>query len=299
MNHIKCVIAILTFCFSICSVHSKEAAYCYKLAAVLMFQNEADHLKEWIEYHKLVGFEHFYLFNNASTDHYMNVLQRYVDSGEVELFHYPQINDNQADHTVYQCRIYNHALELARGKVKWLAVIDGDEYIVPVGKKSISKILKNFEDVGGVYINWLVFGTSHVEKIPKDRLMIEMLNHCEAKPTGFGKSIVRPERVSNCTDPHRMWYRSPYYHVNTNHQKFDWVPPIADDKLLIHHYYTKDLDFLVNVKFPRVQKWIGVELESYIRSTDVFNAVYNPFMMRFVPTLKKQMGMQNAMQMKR
>lgn len=294
MNYLRFLaITIMALCLSICSVYSyqPDPNYRYQLAAALVFQNEADHLKEWIEYHKLVGFDHFYLYNNSSTDNYLEVLQPYVLSGDVELYECPRLSNSLGEHIEFQCTLYNKALALARGKVKWLALIDGDEYIAPLHKRKVLDVLKNYEDFGGLYLNWLVFGTSHVDRIPQDRLMIEMLNHCQAEPTGLGKSIVRPERVENCTDPHRMWYKAPYFHVNTNRQEFDWVPPVATDKMLIFHYYTKDLYFLVNVKFPRVSKWVGIELNSYIRDTEVFNAVYNPLMMRFVPKLKEQMGM--------
>lgn len=51
-----------------------------------MFQNEAPWLKEWITYHhKVLGVDHFYLYNNDSTDDFMKILQPYIDNGIVEL----------------------------------------------------------------------------------------------------------------------------------------------------------------------------------------------------------------------
>ena len=41
----------------------------YDLTIAAVFQNEAPYLKEWIEFHKLVGVEHFLLVDNESTDH--------------------------------------------------------------------------------------------------------------------------------------------------------------------------------------------------------------------------------------
>lgn len=38
----------------------------YELAICAIFQDEAAYLKEWIEFHKLVGVQHFYLYNHAS-----------------------------------------------------------------------------------------------------------------------------------------------------------------------------------------------------------------------------------------
>lgn len=273
------------------SQHKQEKSYSYQLSVCLMFQNEARFLKEWLEYYKLVGAEHFYLYDNSSTDNFMEVLAPYVASGEVELFHYPGISESLASHIHNQCIIYSDAISRAQDKSKWLAIVDGDEYILPVKENTILDVLKKFEKYGGVYINWLNFGTSGVEKTPSDKLKIEMLNHCQNSPQTLGKSIVRPDRVSGCTDPHRFWYHKPYFHVNTNGQTFDWDCPIATDKLIIHHYYTGDLYHLVNVKFPRRQKWIGIELSSYVKELEFLNAVQNNAMMRFVPKLRQQMGM--------
>lgn len=291
MHSSSFALLILTICLPYFNLtaYIRDKNYQYQLAAAMVFQNEASHLKEWIEYHKLVGFEHFYLFNNNSTDNYSEILKPYVSKGEVELYDYPQVSTTLAEHIGIQCAAYTHALSLARGHVKWLAIMDGDEFITPLNQYSVLDVLKDYDHAGGVYLNWLSFGTSHVEKIPEDKLMIETLTFCAEYPSSMGKSIVRPERVSGCTDPHRLWYHSPYYHMNTKGESFDWICPIADDKMLVFHYYTGDLDHLTHVKFPRRQKWIGIELDSYIQSLEFLNAVYNPTMLRYVPALRRKM----------
>ena len=53
----------------------------YKTAICLIFKDEAPFLQEWIEYHHLIGIEHFYLYNNNSTDNYEEVLKPYIDKG--------------------------------------------------------------------------------------------------------------------------------------------------------------------------------------------------------------------------
>ncbi len=269
---------------------TKENRYSYEVAACLMFYNEAYYLKEWLEYHKLIGIEHFYLFDNGSTDHFMEILEPYIRSGEVELYHYPQRGENQQEHNHIQCNIiYTRALELARGKAKWLAIIDADEFIYPVRGKSLPKILKLYKDAGGLYVDYLFFGTAHVEQVPQDKLILESLNLCADKPKAFGKSIVRPERVSHCTDPHRMWYHPPYFHVDTSFNTFDWTPSdTSEDILLLFHYYLGDKDHAMNVTFPRRKRWIGIQPDSYLESCEWMNARLNTSMQRFVPALRKK-----------
>ena len=38
----------------------------YDLSVCAIFKDEASYLKEWIEYHKLVGVQHFYLYENEN-----------------------------------------------------------------------------------------------------------------------------------------------------------------------------------------------------------------------------------------
>src|SRR3990172_152069 len=96
--------------------------YDYNLAVCAIFRDEANYLKEWIEFHKLVGVQHFYMFQNQSLDDYWSVLAPYVHSGEVELIQWPyETNPDGSNWPTIQMSAYQLALELARGRAKWLA----------------------------------------------------------------------------------------------------------------------------------------------------------------------------------
>ena len=58
-------------------------AYRYNLAMVTVLQNEAPFLPEWLEYHALytVGVEHFYLYDDGSTDELAATLAPYLAAG--------------------------------------------------------------------------------------------------------------------------------------------------------------------------------------------------------------------------
>ena len=59
------------------SVGVDEYRIRYELTACLKFKDAARFLPEWIEFHQLVGFEHFYLYNNNSSDDYRGALAPY------------------------------------------------------------------------------------------------------------------------------------------------------------------------------------------------------------------------------
>jgi hypothetical protein len=55
---------------------SCSSSYKHNLTICAMFKNEAPWLKEWITYdQKVLGVDHFYLYNNDSTD----VLEQYCN----------------------------------------------------------------------------------------------------------------------------------------------------------------------------------------------------------------------------
>lgn len=266
-------------------------AYQYDFAVCAIFQNEARFLKEWIEYHKIVGAQHFYLYNNDSQDDYLKVLQPYIDEGIVELVDW-QAPDFQKSG---QKKAYLDAINKTKDSVKWLAIIDLDEYLVPKIHDTIPAWLAEYtnDEIGGIGINWQMFGTSHVPKIEGNRLLTEKLtlkaseNHSENIHI---KSIVRPIHVVEPPHVHHFEYREGYHQINPNHEPFlgPFSPYITTDKIQINHYWTKDEEFLYETKIPRRQNW-GESMESIESRVNALNQVEDTSIARFLPLLRKQM----------
>lgn len=182
----------------------------YKLVVGTMFKNEAPWLKEWLEYHRLIGVEHFYLYNNDSSDTYQEVLDPYIKEGVVELISWD--SDQAPWHAVepprfvgFQLTAFNDCIKRALGRAEWVAIIDIDEYIVPLaGIHSFRSLLDTAlkSDIGSFIIRWKCFGTSYIWEIPENRLMTETLvmrtdDHFHAN--SLGKCIHRPEAVTFCS----------------------------------------------------------------------------------------------------
>ena len=99
----------------------------YELGVVTLFRNEAKYLKEWIEYHHMLGEEHFLLYNDRSVDDWEKVLEPYVKSNLVEVIdhHAPP---GMAIFPGWQTMAYQDGLRRSQGNTKWLAFIDIDEF---------------------------------------------------------------------------------------------------------------------------------------------------------------------------
>ena len=269
--------AFLTFLTTFCG------AYQYELSICAIFQNEARFMKEWIDYHRHVGVEHFWLYNNNSNDEYAEVLYPYIIEGCVELTQWPsQQNENDWYHYSFEVQTgaYNDAIAKAKGKSHWLAIIDLDEFIVPMEyQKSISAVLnKDFKGVSGLCVNWQHFGTSDIHSLSNKDSMLEKLtyrmeeNHERNK---LYKSIVKPHHVLKCVNPHYCLYLDNHWHVNPKYERFDMQNTgVYIDKIRLHHYWTRDIWYLCNVKIPRYAKW-GVDKESVMKIADEMNKVYD------------------------
>ena len=57
---------VYTFLFLFYKKKERKTLYYSSICAI--FKDEARFLREWLEYHRLIGIEHFYLYNNFSTD---------------------------------------------------------------------------------------------------------------------------------------------------------------------------------------------------------------------------------------
>lgn len=286
-----CLAAFCTPCPLTAEKHKKKEKK-YHVSATAIFCNEASFLREWIEYHQLIGIEHFYLYNNLSTDNFQEVLSPYVEKGVVEIIEWPKPAANWSEWDAIQVAAYRDAIKRSKHKTRWLAILDIDEFAVPVADNNLKTLLKKYENlgIGGICSMWSFFGTSHVEKIPQDKLMIESLilhtgpaangDISSVWNQGAYKSIVRPSLVSGISSPHYCTYVEGFRH--------EMLPY---DILHINHYWTRDNSFFTEVKIPRRKAW-GQEVESAQAWAAGMNGwEENNAILRFVPELRIKMGL--------
>jgi hypothetical protein len=261
--------------------------YRYELGVVLIFRGEAPYLKEWLEYYLMLGVQHFYLYNNYSTDHYLEVLSPYTESGIVELFDWPPYEGKPFTIWPYvQNSSYDDALNRARlDRVKWLAIVDSDEFLVPRKVDTLTELLCKYEndEISIVRIWWIMFGTSNVSKIPEDKLLIETLTRNAGGWKSLWKSIVRPERLSPDLfgNPHSQHSLPQFQNV--------WL---STEVIQCNHYWSRDEFYLHTYKIPRRVE-TGLEAESCLKLNERFNQFQEPAcepILRFVPPLRKRMG---------
>ncbi len=173
----------------------------HELAAVLIIKDEAVYIKEWIDYHLLVGIDHFYVYNNDSSDNLTEILKPYVADGLVT---YHSIAGRCA-----QCAAYNDALGRYRFDCRYMICFDVDEFIYPKNDRRliefVDEIFDSDENIGEIVIHWQVFGSNNLDEAKLEQGVLDRFTRraAENNPWNrFFKAIVNPRRVKFYPDPH-------------------------------------------------------------------------------------------------
>ena len=160
----------------------KKQKYKYKVSICAIFKNESAYLKEWIDYHLLIGVDHIYLYNNFSDDNYMEILSDYINKGVVELTEWPI--------QYGQLTAYNDCYLKSKDETLWLGFIDIDEFINLQRYDCIKVFLEKFKKYPSVLLCWRIFGTSGHLKEDNSQLIMERYTSCWENLCNVGKSFI-------------------------------------------------------------------------------------------------------------
>lgn len=277
----KALLSFLLSCFLIGTLSGEQK---YELTICTIFHDDAKWLPEWIEFHEKQGVEHFYLYNNGSTDDYLNILNPYIEKGLVELTDWMLPSHSMNDFNFVQGSAYSHCLKRIADEAKWCAVIDTDEFLFSPEGQLLTETLKDYDAYSGVIVNWICYGTSGVEKIPDGQKMIETLflrAPMDFSDNHFAKSIVKPKDIRTCDNPHYCKYKSGKHCVTENktlHGMSMRTKSVSVKKLRINHYWPRDLDFFYNVKIDRWIKW-GKPYSQSIEKEAKMNAEFDDILL--------------------
>ncbi len=171
----------------------------YAISICAIFKNEGRFLKEWIEYHQLVGFDHFYLYNNGSCDNYNEILKPYVERNVVTLIEFPGER--------MQMKAYLDFYANFAGETQWVSFLDIDEFICPNSHLNIKDWIKSYERYPVILIYWKMFGTSGLMKHDDDKLVTEQYHVCWDKMYHVGKCLLNTDYPIANTE--NAWHHEP------------------------------------------------------------------------------------------
>lgn len=174
------------------------------LSIVACFLNENAYLKEWLDFHLLMGVNHFYLYNTGVGERYLPPQHDLYINKFVKEDGYPMVaevieseDDNdpnlkdiqykliledptpilrpyiekglvtclQWDKSFDQAGIYNHAYRTYGKTSFWMAFLDIDEFLYPNDhKEDLKTILHTYRQYPSISVHSLFFGSSGYEQ---------------------------------------------------------------------------------------------------------------------------------------
>lgn len=222
-------------------IRKKPAHY---LSVVVIAKNEGEYFKEWLDWHIAHGVEKFYVYDNESTDSTKTLLEPYIKKGIVDYIYFPGYRR--------QLAAYDDCLKKHRFDTRWLAVIDMDEFIVPVKYKTIPEYLKELEEFPVVEINWLCYGSSGDKTRRAGGVMERFKRHSlpDHPLNKHVKSIFDPRRVYGMIGCHEVArINGKAVDSNGNRVRISWRDrePLHE-RIKINHYAVRSYEEFIEKK---------------------------------------------------
>jgi hypothetical protein len=250
------------------------------LSICTVIKNEALYLEEWIAYHRHIGFDHFYIYNNNSNDNPYPIFQKYRD---IVTFKEWDLNDWQ------QKLAYKDYCENYSNDSKWTAFIDVDEFIVYKGNKGLLQHLIE-EEVDVAYAHWKIFGTNGHVKRPNGLVIQNYTATHSVCPNPLWKTICRSSLIDSdlIDSPHRFKYKTDKikYHFDK-------------DILNLYHYMLKSEEDL-KYRYTKGDVWNAKNAKirsSYVdqnvkSSLNKYNNtdIIDDYMLKYVPLIKNRIA---------
>jgi hypothetical protein len=130
------------------------------IAIAAILRNEERHVAEWAAFHFLSGVRHFLIYDDASTDATVAILRTVLPPDALTVLPWAQrLKDVALERELHnQALAYAHAASNFGGAFRWMAFIDVDEFLVPVGRDSIEEALSGLVACRNVSLPWHMFG---------------------------------------------------------------------------------------------------------------------------------------------
>ena len=237
-----------------------------KVALVCIAKNEDHYIDEWIDYHKKVGFDDIFIYQN-----------NWRWSGESENAHKIDFDGKNL-----QIVAYNNFLVTYKDKFDWVAFFDVDEFLVLKKHKNIKEFLGDYSNFDAVGINWVLFGNNRHDKVDSEYSLIKRFTKRQSNVNQHIKSIVKVNKNLNMIihNPTNPWVNTEKKY-NVGPFNFDGSIDIAQ----INHYFCKTREEFVEkinrgkADNPTIRSMDEYDSHNFndIEDLTAYNFIYNDY----------------------
>jgi hypothetical protein len=174
------------------------------IAIGAIVRNEDQHIGEWLRFHEYAGVRAFYLYDDGSSDGTIAAARAAVKKADLTVLPWDlRIADARGRRPLHtQALALAHCISNFGGAYRWMALIDPDEFLVPLHHVSLGAALSELEDVPVVSLPWVMFGRKGHMTPPKGGTLRNFLSrardtiHADAPGVFNTKPICDPTQVS-------------------------------------------------------------------------------------------------------
>lgn len=201
---------------------------CYS-AVILLIKDENRYLKEWLDWHLNLGFEHIYIYDNGEKDHVQDVVDLYAAEMQQKI----TVIDWTGHHTHIQQDAYNHFLSNHKKDVRWGLFIDSDEFLRFTDGETtdVNAFLRSYEDYTEVWGYEVEYDANGQETYENKPVRERFTRQTDVREGFYWKNFIQVNRIDSFL-MHYAYYDESRHLLFKNEQS-------NQDLFVIDHYYTK------------------------------------------------------------
>lgn len=202
--------------------------YLYYSSVILLIKHENRYLKEWLDWHLSLGFEHVYIYDNGTQEKVDEVINTYVASEKEKI----TVIDWSGSHAHIQQDAYNHFMKNYKQDSRWGLFIDSDEFLrFTNGVTNVNNFLKDYEDYTEIWGYEVEFNANGQESYVDKPVRERFTNQVNTREGFYWKNFIQVNRIDSFL-MHYAYYDSSRNLMFKNEQS-------NQDLFVIEHYYTK------------------------------------------------------------
>lgn len=201
----------------------------YYSAVILLIKDENRYLKEWLDWHLALGFEHIYIYDNGEKDNTQDIVDGYAAETQQKI----TVVDWTGHHVHIQQDAYNHFMDTYKQDVRWGLFIDSDEFLRFTDGETtdVNTFLQAYEDYTEVWGYEVEYDANGQEKYENKPVRERFTRRTDAREGFYWKNFIQVNRIDSFL-MHYAYYDPAKHQIFKNEQS-------NQDLFVIDHYYTK------------------------------------------------------------
>jgi len=199
---------------------------------VAIVKDEEPFLDEWLVYHRMLGVDHFFIYD----DHPAYPMEAFLKPHREYVTVVPWFGqDALLPGRTTQTKAYVHAVVRYVHQYSWVGFLDVDEFVVLRQDERLHGFLDSFPDAAAVSLNWHVFGHCGYYDNPPGLITASLIRRM-SQPSEQVKTFTRPGQIAGISSPHYCELESGG-RVDANGRRFATaLYPERTQRAHINHY---------------------------------------------------------------